>query len=370
MSGPEGSGRECQGRFWHETRHPSGVALLVDGQSLPDGSVRFSDDLDDSKFSKTRQNESVGLPGHPGQFRARRRSASYYLDNRSTFDTPPERGPVRSCSPTWITLGCGCGIRRVENRCGAEDCDPCSVGKAKSYTARRRGRRLAPRVVHNLHGRALLHTTFTVPKRLRARAGNRHWWELRVKALRRQLREYWGLDWALVSYHPTGDTGGGRTFKPHLHVLWTRLEGNGFLAGDALRVLRWTWGRILGVDDMPVVNHNYVRPEDPAHDAKIWHRVQYVTRSFPGWSSWRGQASRWWGHPAAKPVVCPHCDAVMPTGERPDNEICPECGCHMGPCCEQCGEPLRFLAVLTDLDLIRFGHGPECGSPGWQQAGA
>ena len=66
-----------------------------------------------------------------------------------------------------------------------------------SYTAKRRGKRLAPRVWGNLAGelgdRALLHTTFTVPKELRARAWSRKWWESRVMALRRQLREQGAL---------------------------------------------------------------------------------------------------------------------------------------------------------------------------------
>lgn len=281
-----------------------------------------------------------------------------YVQGLPALDIPPQRGPVRSCNPTWRAVGCGCGVKVVPNNCGAEDCQLCAKGpfekgreaKAKSFLARKRGKRVAPRVFAGLKGRPLLHTVFTIPKQLRARAADRWWWELRALALRRYLKKAWGLDWALASYHPTGEKGQGKRFVPHIDLLWVRhshVAGtSGWVCPEALALLRWEWARLLGWDGQVNLHHGYVDPYDPARDPKVQHRVQYNQRSFPGWSWWRGQAPRWWGNRPGRPMTCPHCEVEVP--EDYDGDWCPSCGCYLAETCPKCGEPYRFLGIVDE----------------------
>ena len=299
-------------------------------------------------------------PGQPQRpaLRAARRTALPYLERQETPDTPPHRGPVKGCSEGFVTFKCGCKTHTVSMRCAREDCVPCAAGpkddigreqKAKGYTARRRGRNAGRRILHNLSGRPLLHTVFTVPKELRGRAWDRDWWRGRLLALRRYLKKCWGLDWALASNHPHGDRDGPERFKPHLHLLWVRkphVAGlSGFVDLEALRLLRWRWREILGWEGATtVVHHNYINPDGEAHDAQVQHRIQYLLRPFPGWSSWRGQSSRWWGKMKPTPVECAACGGWL--DEEPDDDVCTICGQHVGATCPDCGEPLVYVSRL------------------------
>lgn len=236
--------------------------------------------------------------------------------------------------------------------------------KAKSFLAKKRGKRVGPRVFAGLQGRPLIHMVFTIPQDLRARCADRAWWELRMLALRRWLWSAWGLDWALGSFHPTGDKDKGKRFVPHLDLLCVRKPAvagsTGYYDKPAfdglMALLRWQWGKILGYRSPVNVYYGYVNPRDRHHGARVQHRVQYNQRPFPGWSWWRGQAPRWWGNRPGRPMTCPHCQVEVPDDHEGD--WCPSCGAWLADCCPKCGKPYRFLGVIQAPDLRKYDLTP------------
>lgn len=243
------------------------------------------------------------------------------------YDTPipyvqsygkPRRAATRECDSRWLVVRCGCGHKPVlAFGCMAEDCTRCST-----KLGIRRAARAIDRINARRAGRPLLYTVLTVPPDMHLAAADRKTWQRWRKAIVRYLKKHHGFDYGFESSHPTGSD--LRNFHPHLNLIW--LQRPGHRPFIDLAKFRAAWSAIIGADES-VVHHQWV-----TKPSKIWHRIRYVVRPFPGWSHWRGSL-RWYGS--------------YPKKSEYENQ-------EDRSCCEDCESKLIGIGYVSDDAVERY----------------
>lgn len=273
-------------------------------------------------------------------------SHCYYVGNRRNPDYKPRAmpGPVAKrdhpgpCKGRLVVLSCGCGAARKyvwAGGCGRRDCPRCGGGKGRAAAKRVASRFLADR-------RNLQYTVFTVPVDARSRwDGVDGYKVLKVdlKRLVKAMERVFGLEYAYVRVHPTGDD--GRTWHPHINLLWVQKwgRGQGRFSKSSLDSLRRIWGGIVGVD-LAVVHTSYRTRRSKRALASFMHTIEYVERSFPGWR-WQGLRGRWFRSKRVPAAL----DLDAPT------LYCEICGSEL----EYRGEPIGFAGEVI-VESVRAGY--------------
>ena len=225
----------------------------------------------------------------------------------------------KECGGRWISIKCLCDNGKTRPQkiggCMAEDCISCS--SAINY---RRFTRSLKRFKAKGYDRPLMYTVFTVPPgKLREKALNLATWKYWVKSIMDIMKENYGLEYALVSYHPAGKN--EEIFHPHLNIVW--IQKRGLLHKLDLESLRYFWAKIIKAKDgIVVIYHEWAK-----HELQKIHIINYVVRPFPGWKWWRGPSIRWYGK-YPRGVDC-----------DPGEWICPVCG-----------EPIEIVGLIEDYD--------------------
>lgn len=225
----------------------------------------------------------------------------------------------KDCGGRWVSVKCLCDNgkhrRLMIGGCMDENCISC--GPSINY---RRFTRAIKRFKAKDYDQPLMYTIFTVPPGgLREKALNIGTWQYWTKCIIDEMKKGYGLEYALVSYHPTGKN--EEKFHPHLNVVW--IQKRGLKHKLDLGSLRYLWAKIIKAKDgVVVIYHEWAK-----QDFQKYHIINYVVRPFPGWKFWRGKAVRWYGK-YPKGVDC-----------DPGDWICPVCG-----------EKIEVVGVIADYD--------------------
>lgn len=260
------------------------------------------------------------------------------------------RQSASSCSPRFWQFACKCGFRVIKSGCMRYDCEECAP-----QVKIRRAIRARERLDHDRQGGAILYTVLTVPPEFRSRYVDRKSWRKELRTFWRILRDEFAGEFALECSHPYGspdeDDYSPDFFHPHANFLWRQRRGaDPFLDVGTLIVL-WT-AQLNGLDRARSLEiWQEIRAEHPSEELAVqlqlardaldvrtmsvaWHhyfkapgeitkRIEYVCRTFPGFSSWTG-SMRWYGKfPRRLP------DRIW--------------------ICERCGEPMLFIGA-SDAD--------------------
>ena len=224
----------------------------------------------------------------------------------------------KDCGGRWVSVKCLCDNgkhrRLMIGGCMDENCISC--GPSINY---RRFTRSLKRFKAKNYDRPLMYTVFTVPMDLRGKALNIGTWQYWSKSIIAVMKKEYGLEYALVSYHPTGKN--EKIFHPHLNIVW--IQKKGLLHKLDLESLRYFWAKIIKAKDRVVVIYH----EWAEQIFRKMHIINYVVRPFTGWKWWRGKAVRWYGS--------------YPRGIEYDTD---------GWICPVCGEPIEIVGVIVDYD--------------------